>query len=67
MILFIKFTTGVGKMNKKIFQALIVGIVLILSLTAVQAARLPTIGEDSNQWGTILNNYLLVSDDENGT
>ena len=54
-------------MHKKIFQALIIGIVLILNIATVQAARLPVVGEDSNAWGTLLNEYLFVSLTQNGT
>lgn len=42
-------------------------LVLVFSALSVSAARLPTVGEDSNQWGTILNDYLLVSHTQNGT
>ena len=31
------------------------------------AARLPTVGADGNQWGTILNQFLNVSHDQNGS
>ena len=30
-------------------------------------ARLPTIGQDNNTWGTVLNEYLSVSLDTDGT
>ena len=53
-------------MKKQIIQTLMVVVVLILSLATAQAARLPIVGEDSNAWGTILNEYLLVSHAENG-
>ena len=52
---------------KKIFNAIIMSLVLIFSALSVSAARLPTVGEDSNQWGTILNEYLLISHTQNGT
>ena len=54
-------------MKKQIIQTLMVAVILILSLATAQAASLPTVGGDANQWGTILNNYLLVSHNNNGT
>jgi hypothetical protein len=30
-------------------------------------ARLPQVGQDNNEWGTILNEYLSVSLDTDGT
>jgi len=52
---------------KKIFNAIIMSLVLIFSALSVSAARLPNVGEDSNQWGNILNEYLLISHTQNGT
>lgn len=46
---------------------IIAGILLILSAAFAQAERLPVIGNDANQWGNLLNSYLLVAHDENGT
>src|SRR3989344_139952 len=48
------------------------GIVMALFLIAVAspyvyAARLPTVGSDSDTWGTVLNNYLLAEHGPNGT
>lgn len=54
-------------MNKKIYRALLMGIVLILSLAMAQAARLPVVGADANNWGAILNGYLTQSLTANGT
>jgi len=51
-------------MNKKLIFIL-VGI-SILVLYIVSAARLPTVGGDTDAWGTILNNYLNVSLNESG-
>src|SRR3989338_661176 len=50
----------------------IYGIVMALFLIAVAspyvyAARLPTVGSDSDTWGTVLNNYLLAEHGPNGT
>lgn len=50
--------------NKFLFISFVM---FILSLNFVYAATLPTVGGDENNWGTILNNYLLVSHTENGT
>jgi len=30
-------------------------------------SRLPTVGSDSDSWGTVLNDYLLVSHNADGT
>jgi len=52
---------------KKIFATIIMSLVLIFSALSVSAARLPVVGEDANAWGAVLNDYLQVSHDENGT
>ena len=39
---------------------------ITLSL-AVEGARLPIVGGESNNWGGVLNSYLLVEHTENGT
>lgn len=52
---------------KQTIQIFMFGMVFILSLAAAQAARLPSIGSDSNSWGNVLNDYLSVSHDQNGT
>ncbi len=52
---------------KKLFSAIILSLILILSSVAVSAARLPIVGNDSNNWGTLLNEYLLVTHTQNGT
>ena len=52
---------------KKIFNSIIISLVLVLSALSVSAARLPSVGADANNWGTVLNDYLLVAHDENGT
>ncbi|MBI2543284.1 MAG: hypothetical protein HYW24_03800 [Candidatus Aenigmarchaeota archaeon] len=41
--------------------------ILVANSTLVLAARLPTIGGDTNEWGTILNEYLLKEHTVNGT
>lgn len=53
--------------KKQFFQLLIFSLILALGAAAVHAEKLPNVGEDSNNWGTILNQYLLVSHDQNGT
>ncbi len=50
---------------KKCF-ALMIGLLAILA-TEAYAERLPIIGSDANNWGNVLNKYLLVSHTENGT
>src|SRR3990167_856919 len=52
---------------KKLFSAIILSLILVLSSVAVSAARLPIVGNDSNNWGTLLNEYLLVTHTQNGT
>ena len=37
------------------------------SIPCVNAYRLPSIGSDSNQWGSVLNSFLLESHSENGS
>jgi len=41
--------------------------VFILSISAAYAQRLPSVGSDSNNWGNLLNNWLLVAHTGNGT
>ena len=53
--------------KKQFIQLLAFSLILALSAASVHAERLPSIGSDSNNWGTILNNYLLVTHDQNGT
>ena len=43
----------------------IIGFLLIL-INFISAARVPTVGGDNNNWGTILNNYLNISLNESG-
>lgn len=38
----------------------------MLSVQSVAAARLPVVGEDANEWGTLLNDYLLTSHTPDG-
>lgn len=52
---------------RKIIQLSLFGIFLVLSMAAVNAARLPVVGSDKNIHGNILLDYLLVSHDQNGT
>ncbi len=40
---------------------------LILAVLMVYPARLPTVGGDTNEWGTILNEYLNVSLNQDGS
>ncbi len=55
-------------MNKsKLILVLCSILVLVLSTNIASAARLPSVGSDSGMWGTILNSYLNVTHDENGT
>lgn len=57
-----------GKITKINFYRFIFVIVfLIISLNCVFATRLPTIGGDEDNWGTILNEYLNSSLGENAT
>lgn len=48
-------------MKTKMQRLLVIVAVLVLGIAAVQAARLPVVGEDENNWGTLLNEFLLVS------
>lgn len=55
-------------MHLFISRVLIVVLALtLLFVTPVFAARLPTVGGDANQWGTILNQFLQVEHTVNGT
>ncbi len=40
---------------------------VIFGILLVRGANLPTVGGDSDVWGTILNNYLLTEHDVNGS
>ena len=42
-------------------------VMLVLFASIAHAQRLPVIGSDSNSWGLVLNSYLLVTLNENGT
>ena len=42
-------------------------VMLVLFAPMVYAQRLPVIGSDSNSWGQVLNSYLLVTLNENGS
>ena len=52
---------------KKISAFGIYFLVLILTVSLANAARLPVVGVDTNAWGTILNEFLLVSHNPDGT
>jgi hypothetical protein len=54
--------------KKRILDFLIVTLIfIILGVFSVVGARLPTVGGDTDVWGTILNSFLLVEHAENGT
>lgn len=46
---------------------IISSIFLILIMPLAEAERLPTVNSDSNNWGTVLNNFLLLEHNQNGT
>ncbi len=50
--------------NKK--KILIFALIIILSAKVVSAERVPTVGGDTDNWGTILNQFLNVSLNESG-
>ncbi len=52
--------------SKEILFALLLFVSLI-SLSFVSAARLPTVGGDDDNWGSVLNDYLNTSLGENAT
>jgi hypothetical protein len=41
-------------------------LILMVSLQTAVAARLPVVGEDGNEWGTLLNDFLLTSHTADG-
>lgn len=51
---------------KKILVILCIGILLMGIFPSISAARLPTVGGDSDAWGTVLNEYLNVSLNDTG-
>jgi hypothetical protein len=51
--------------NYKLFLLLIC-FILFLAIALVSAARLPVVGGDADQWGTVLNEYLNVSHNDSG-
>ena len=51
------------KMSLIIFVSILI---LILTITFVSSERLPIVGGDTNNWGTILNQFLNVSLNESG-
>jgi len=53
------------KMGKKIFFIFL--LVLIIFGTLVKATAIPTVGGDTNNWGTVLNNYLQTNHNADGT
>ncbi|MBS3128547.1 hypothetical protein J4410_05350 [Candidatus Woesearchaeota archaeon] len=54
------------KMKTQWKKTAVVLLVVCLSAMIVYAARLPTPGGDTDNWGEILNEYLLVSHDDQG-
>jgi len=50
-----------------ILSLLIVLSILLILISIVSASRLPTVGGDSDQWGTILNEYLNKLSGQNAT
>src|SRR3990167_7499894 len=45
----------------------LIAIISLILMFGINAERLPTINSDPNNWGTILNNYLLREHTGNGT
>ena len=43
-----------------------IGFIFILSLAIINASRIPIIGGDTDNWGTILNNFLNTEHNESG-
>lgn len=43
-----------------------IGLVLLLTISFISATSLPTVGEEEDTWGTILNTFLNVSHNESG-
>jgi len=52
---------------KKIIKTFFVLLIFLMFTLETEAARLPTIGDDQNSWGNILNTYLLEQHNQNGT
>jgi len=49
-------------------KAIIMAVFLVVLLSGITfGARLPVVGDDRNDWGDLLNEYLLVSHDNDGT
>ena len=63
----IKNKSKSNSINLAKFLFLYTFVLFAFSISFAAAANLPTVGGDENNWGTILNNYLLVSHTENGT
>lgn len=61
-----KFIIPILKSTKYKFSIVLVLFFLVLFVSNVSATRLPTVGGDDNQWGTILNEFLNVSLNESG-
>jgi hypothetical protein len=47
-------------------EALFVILILVFLINFSSASRLPTVGGDSNSWGSVLNDYLNVSLNDTG-
>ena len=54
-----------GESKKSVL--ILISVILILSINIVSAERLPTVGGDTDNWGTILNEYLTQIAGPNAT
>lgn len=54
---------------KKSLSLIVLSAIFLLFIASVNAEKLPSVGSEAerDQWGNVLNNYLLVAHTENGT
>jgi hypothetical protein len=56
-----------NKIIKNTLNLILISIVFLFIVLSAQAERLPVVSGDSDSWGTVLNNYLAVEHDQNGS